>query len=282
MEIDNITIRKRKTNDSFDCSFISHRSDCRRHSLPDLSIGYDSDTDELREEIKKLQKKLDSANGEIDNLNYEIYNLSKKLKDQQKTIENLKKLATESTTSTKKYDSTKKIVKRQLRKDNSLEELNKSFQELQIRNDSLTQSKQTETYRQIQEQYFQSTNNKCIKSQLLPQDDTASTQTNNLNKPTNKESKNNFEKKIFIIGSQQCVGLSSHLIISRQQSRYNKYNISSITKPYATAEEILKSCYKLQPNESNYVILCVGENDTTPTKLSIELSSALRLKGLFE
>ncbi|CAG4990707.1 unnamed protein product [Parnassius apollo] len=108
MEIDNITIRKRKTKDSFDCSFISHRSDCRRHSLPDLSIGYDSDPDELREEIKNLQKKLDSANGEIDNLNYEIYNLSKKLKDRQKNYRKPKKLATESTTSSKKYNSTKK------------------------------------------------------------------------------------------------------------------------------------------------------------------------------
>ncbi|CAK1583265.1 unnamed protein product [Parnassius mnemosyne] len=199
MEIDNITIRKRRTNDSIDSSFTSQRTEFRRHSLPDLSIGYDSDTDELREEIKNLQKKLDSANGEIDNLNYEIHTLTKKIKDQQKTIENLKKLATESNTSIKKYNSTKKILKRQLRKDfidNSLDDLNSSFRELQIRNDNLIQSKQSQTCSQIQKQFLQNIDNKCIKSQMLSQDNNTRTKIYTLNQPsTNKERKNNFKGK---------------------------------------------------------------------------------------
>lgn len=85
-----------------------------------------------------------------------------------------------------------------------------------------------------------------------------------------------FERKITIIGSQQCVGLSSRLIHSRQNSRYNKYQVSSIIKPNAASEEILKTCYQLECNENNYVILCVGENDSNPTQLIFELAAAIK------
>lgn len=73
MDDDNVTKRRHKTmvNDSLDLSFESLNSDVRRHSLPDLSTGYDSDKEDLRKELLKLKSELESAHLEINILNEE-------------------------------------------------------------------------------------------------------------------------------------------------------------------------------------------------------------------
>lgn len=133
MDDDYVTKRKNKIHDYFDNSFNSTRSEIRPHSLPDLSLGYNSDEEALREEMKKLQDKLDSANGEIDNLCSEMSVLRKQNIEQQKTIENLKKLITGSESYVGTCASTKKKLRRQSRQihnDTSFDESNLSFQEL--------------------------------------------------------------------------------------------------------------------------------------------------------
>lgn len=78
------------------------------------------------------------------------------------------------------------------------------------------------------------------------------------------------------MGGQQCTGLASQLIQSRKESNYLKYNISSITKPGAGAEEVLKPSYKLKDSQDNCLIACVRENNTNPNKIIIELSAMLK------
>lgn len=84
MEDENVTIRRHKTmaNDSLDLSFESTNSQIRRHSLPDLSTGYDSDREDLRKELLKLKSELESAHLEIFKLNEENKTLKNTLHKQ--------------------------------------------------------------------------------------------------------------------------------------------------------------------------------------------------------
>lgn len=78
---------------------------------------------------------------------------------------------------------------------------------------------------------------------------------------------------ILIYGSQQCVGLASALIHTRQDSEYirkcgiHDYQIIAETKPYALSNDILGSSISsqlemLKPGDK--VILNIGENDYNP------------------
>lgn len=84
------------------------------------------------------------------------------------------------------------------------------------------------------------------------------------------------KSRIYIMGAQQTVGLASQLAVSRYSSQFDNYTVSSMTKPNAKAQEILKYCSGINPTTSDYVIINVGENDENPTVLSYELSAALK------
>lgn len=86
------------------------------------------------------------------------------------------------------------------------------------------------------------------------------------------------KRNIYIIGTQQCVGLASKLAKSRLSTKYENYNIFSVTKPFATSSDILKTCVNLNVSKKDHVVICTGENDSNPTSLIFELSAAL--KGL--
>lgn len=83
-------------------------------------------------------------------------------------------------------------------------------------------------------------------------------------------------RRLHILGSQQCKGLSAHLIKSRVYTDYEKYQISSFIKPNALTEEILKTGLSLHLNTEDKLVLCIGENDCNPTKLMYELSFFLK------
>lgn len=86
------------------------------------------------------------------------------------------------------------------------------------------------------------------------------------------------KRKIHIFGGSQCRNLASVLISSRQASKFNnnKYEVLSIIKPNASTQEILKSCNNITDSCHDYMIVCLGECDSDPTKLSIDLITALK------
>lgn len=67
--------------------------------------------------------------------------------------------------------------------------------------------------------------------------------------------------RIHILGTQQCVGISSALISSRANSPFGKYKITAETKPHARSAEVLKSCNNIDLKPGDILIIGVGEND---------------------
>lgn len=92
----------------------------------------------------------------------------------------------------------------------------------------------------------------------------------------NKEQLTSKKSQLLIFGSQQCAQLGSKLTKRREnQKTINSYHITSFIKSYAKTDQILNSlnCFELSQNDT--VVLSVGENDTNPTKMMIDLTSTL-------
>lgn len=85
--------------------------------------------------------------------------------------------------------------------------------------------------------------------------------------PKNKDCRN----RILIYGSQQCAGLSSALIRSREHTMYEKYQISGEIKSHALASDILKDCPNINLMPNDKLIVCLGENDYDMNILLIQL-----------
>ncbi|CAG5036075.1 unnamed protein product [Parnassius apollo] len=105
------------------------------------------------------------------------------------------------------------------------------------------------------------------KEQLTSRDKTE------INKKNNAFTKQN----IFIMGTQQCIGLAAELTKSRMNNRYEDYQVTAFIKPFASTEEVLKLCTNLKVDTHDKVILCVGENDDDPVTTIAELYAALKL-----
>lgn len=69
------------------------------------------------------------------------------------------------------------------------------------------------------------------------------------------------DRKIFIYGTQQCVGLAAAVSHSRIDTEYEKYKITGETKPNAPSMEITKNCINMTLMENDKLVLCLGEND---------------------
>ncbi|CAG4975697.1 unnamed protein product [Parnassius apollo] len=66
-------------------------------------------------------------------------------------------------------------------------------------------------------------------------------------KTENNKKNNAFTKQnIFIMGTQQCIGLAAELTKSRMNSRYEDYQVTAFIKPFASTEEVLKICTNLK------------------------------------
>ncbi|KAJ8710471.1 hypothetical protein PYW08_008986 [Mythimna loreyi] len=98
MEEDNVTFRRQKTNgnDSLDLSFESTTTEVRRCSLPDLSTAYDSDMEDIKEELNKLKMELESAHMEIEKLNEENMTLKFALNKEKIVSKNLQKICSDT------------------------------------------------------------------------------------------------------------------------------------------------------------------------------------------
>lgn len=241
MSQENITMRKRRVNlslkDSEDDSFISSQSDVRSKSVPDLST-YCNELEEMQAEIKMFKNLLESANQEIDKLILENQILKTKITELEDKIKTLNKIYCTPISKNKKMKTS--TLKKSARK-------NTKF-----------------LFTPVQEPA-----NSSITDLGLKQDPNPCTTAEFINECCS-------ERKIYILGGQQCVNLASYLIRSRSHSKFGEFKITSWTKPFASTEEILKKCYKLEDLESSLFILCVGENDSNPIKIFAETAAVLK------
>lgn len=81
--------------------------------------------------------------------------------------------------------------------------------------------------------------------------------------------------RLLIYGSQQCIGLSSALIHSRQETMYENYKVTGHIKPYALAADILKDCHNNELTPNDKIIVCIGENDYDMKILLLQLRNLL-------
>lgn len=79
--------------------------------------------------------------------------------------------------------------------------------------------------------------------------------------PPSPKIKERQENKILIFGSQQCVGLSSALIRSRENTSYEKYTVRAQTKPHALASHVLMDCHNINLTSNDKLVIGIGEND---------------------
>ncbi|CAK1595181.1 unnamed protein product [Parnassius mnemosyne] len=282
MNFENITVRKNKTIlNSPNSSFESTNSDYLSKSLPQLSssLSYE-EFERLKEEIEQLRMQLNTANNERDNLIMENNTLKKQTAEQQNTITNLKKICSETQSSTKKNST----IKKQRCKVKNLnivhrKKLDMSFIDLETKSSEgnttefATRNMSKNGSSQVHKLNFK----KCDQYKT----DGAILNLHEENKVINNQQPfkpidNKTKSQLIIFGGQQFTGLATLLIQSRNNNQYKDYQVFSTTKPYATTEEILKSIYKLNDCEDNYLIICIGENDTNPNKIIIELVSMLK------
>lgn len=82
-------------------------------------------------------------------------------------------------------------------------------------------------------------------------------------------------RKIIILGAQQCVGLASALLYSRQQTQYEKYAIISETKPNALSSEIVKNYRSLNLAANDKLVISLGENDFNQKSVYVQFQKIL-------
>lgn len=89
------------------------------------------------------------------------------------------------------------------------------------------------------------------------------------------------KRTIHIYGSQQCVGLASALIHTRQNSDYirkcgiHEYQVIAETKPYASSKDILGGEKSAQLKPDDKLVLCIGENDYNPKTALLNLKDTI-------
>lgn len=90
-----------------------------------------------------------------------------------------------------------------------------------------------------------------------------------------EEQRHEPTSRVFIFGSQQCVGLAAAMIHSRQSTRYEKYKVIANTKPNALSNQIIMSCRYAKLNTNDKLVICVGENDYNLTHTLSQLQIIL-------
>lgn len=272
---------------------------CCTKSL-DLSTHIPSNIhDELKGEIEQLKINLLSTQNELENTILENNELKRDIARLNQEVQFLKKFCQSPLTPTKKKDlaSIKKTTRRRLtdsfkktptgtpqqEKTSSCTQVTTSTQitpNIGENEDHITQQPSLETshYNNNSQQIT-----KASTEQVLPQPTTEQQQP--VKKMDNKQTRlhltharlQNTRKRLFIFGGQQCSQLSEYLIKSRLYNPYERYQVTSFIKPHASTENILE-CIKLYDiTADDRLILCVGENDSNPNKIMIELGSALKM-----
>lgn len=267
-KIDRSRLRNRSFND-LDDSKLS-LSDCSTlaSSLPDLRSQDCEACEENQSIIESLKSQLESAHSQIDELMLENGVLQKKIIAQDLKIKQLAEIVTPgSKTSVTTISSEKRS--RKLRKQKLVPKKNldftdnddpdKSFQDLDIVQMNMNHQLQTEKH----------DNNRSIID--------SETQTESVpNDAVIYNIGNDNLKKIWIFGSQRCVGLAATILDTRKNTSYENYSVSSTTKPNASTEDILKDMENNPIGHKDKIIIGIGENDCNPVKIVSELYAVLK------
>ncbi|CAG4973804.1 unnamed protein product [Parnassius apollo] len=223
---------------------------------------------EMKEEIKELKINLSSTQNELENTIIENNEYKREINKLKKEIEVLKNICQSpiikgtneinkgfhvslTPSNTSKYShsshfspiSSKKYDKKCNNLIISLQNKIKESQE-QLLN---AKKEITELENQIQELSIKLTTQRH-EEQLTSRDKTEN------NKKNNAFTKQN----IFIMGTQQCIGLAAELTKSRMNSRYEDYQVTAFIKPFASTEEVLKLCtsLKVDTHDKNSQNIC--------------------------
>lgn len=255
--------------------------------------------DEYKRTILDLETKLESADNEIESLLLENGSLKEKVSNQGRKITQLMQICGSTAKRSESLSKRRSLCKEQL--NYSQMETSQSFRELQteqiqIYKSNSTQTDNTQLNGPIRQHSLLDLLEKISKihSELADSEKLILTLTRQIEEMSHTfklEERTTIEtkaphtlgklfnahpfqttnikntpknRKILIYGSQKCVGLATGLLQSRENSKYEKYEIFSETKPYADAFEILKSLKKMDIGKNDKVILGIGENDSNP------------------
>lgn len=302
----NVTLRKRlplfksvslESLDAINDTLNTTQSDEYLTRSIDLSSHLQTNIEEeLRSEISKLKSSLSSTQNELDNIILENLELKKKLSQLNQEVTILKNLCTSPVTSIKKK-------KRLNKKERVRRRLTESFLNTSENADIISPVENLTTSNSIQSvpilseesnvctNSLQKNNGRNVVCKKIDFSNSESSTTkdnvevlNLKDKKINKKpyyqnlnyAETNTQHRLFIFGGKQCSTLSENLIKSRRHNPYVRYKISSFIKPYAETEDILRCCALYDITSEDRVILCVGEHDSNPTKVMIELSSILK------
>lgn len=255
MDQDNVTLRNKRIrhnlsvqslHSDIDSSFQSSNSINR--SLPDFSS---TDTKEqFMEEIKLLKLELESAHNEIEALLLENATLQKKIIEMEQKTKHLLAIMSTPKTNNKKT--------RSLRKNNNLKKLKLNF----VDTDGIANSTLNQEGKKPDHSNDRTATNKNVNI------------SNIVNTPKDMATQN--VSKIWFYGDQKFIGVASRLQEIRQKNSIYNYNISSITKPFAHTEEILKGSCDNVLGVNDKIVISVGENDTNPWNVISELHYVLK------
>lgn len=238
--------------------------DASSRSLPNITVQA-FDLEDLKSQITELSTNLASAHEEIDRLNSQVVNLKRQVDEKTKLLDAYKKILTESASYVKSSAKNSIAKKRTSIHESSPPKSNGPI----ITSTPLQANKKL--YRKQN-----STDTSTDELKIIIQKQKLSESKEKKNNACENETSSNGN--ILIFGSQQCVGLAKALINSRQKCREptQEYKTTAFTKPQASTEEILKNPYTLKTLPKDKIILCLGENDTNPTKVIMEISAAIK------
>lgn len=242
--VNNITRRKYNVpvRNSFDSRSdeefdISTRNDTLNRSCPNMTVNYKDEAEGLKNKIAELHEKLKFSDDYTTKLLMENDDLKKQIIECTRQINQLKNICKSTTPAAKTLTKQTKQESTQTGIDNGIDnqDANKSTDELNLECYEIT---------------------------------TDNVQNNNKN---GKKS----QKNVHILGGRQSKGLAVALRNSRQNTAYEKYNVTSTVRPDARCEDILKTPQILS-NYDDVFIINIGESDSNPIKLLAELGVFLK------
>lgn len=122
-------------------------------------------------------------------------------------------------------------------------------------------------------------------SHTAPESNICKPKRSSMNTPTHRIStaanvqNMSLKRKIFLFGSQRCVGLAAALSLSRTDTQYETYQVVAETKPNAPSNEIITNCINTKLSTYDKLVICIGENDRN---FSIILSQLQIILDMFK
>lgn len=276
MEDENVTMRRHKTiaNDSTDLSFESINSEIRRFSLPDLSTGYDSDEEDLKDEIVKLKIELESAHQEIEKLVQENMMLKNALDRQRNKSKNLQKICSEPRKKT--TNTTREKRNKEISRNMSLsfaEGLNTSSIDLGLNNEAseiITDGATCKTLEPTQHNFDSDTVTKSFCKNPVDDKMKIDVATSSSSKLMTPELKPN---KLCIISSNQ-----TNRILSIAQNTFPSHNICHYLLTNYGTKQLINNLDKklLDYTKNDYCLIFIGDRDFTKTHNYFELIINIR------